>query len=73
MNITLVIIEVRNSQVHWAVDGLGKAIYSRMFRWIIDRCNKTLDQNKESRKYFIGVLDIAGFEIFDVRFSFLLF
>ncbi|OZC08600.1 hypothetical protein X798_04403 [Onchocerca flexuosa] len=58
-------------QVHWAVAGLGKAIYSRMFRWIIDRCNKTLDQNKESRKYFIGVLDIAGFEIFDVQaFSF---
>ncbi|VDK86563.1 unnamed protein product, partial [Onchocerca ochengi] len=54
-------------QVHWAVDGLGKAIYSRMFRWIIDRCNKTLDQNKESRKYFIGVLDIAGFEIFDLN------
>uniref|UniRef100_A0A0R3RHL6 Myosin motor domain-containing protein n=1 Tax=Elaeophora elaphi TaxID=1147741 RepID=A0A0R3RHL6_9BILA len=52
-------------QVHWAVDGLGKAIYSRMFKWIIDRCNKTLDQNKENRKYFIGVLDIAGFEIFD--------
>ncbi|VDO30677.1 unnamed protein product [Onchocerca flexuosa] len=54
-------------QVHWAVAGLGKAIYSRMFRWIIDRCNKTLDQNKESRKYFIGVLDIAGFEIFDLN------
>ncbi|MCP9264595.1 Myosin-4 [Dirofilaria immitis] len=54
-------------QVHWAVDGLGKAIYSRMFRWIIDRCNRTLDQHKENRKYFIGVLDIAGFEIFDLN------
>ncbi|VDN05654.1 unnamed protein product [Thelazia callipaeda] len=52
-------------QVHWAVGGLGKAIYSRMFKWLIDRCNKTLDQKKENRKYFIGVLDIAGFEIFD--------
>lgn len=61
-------IESKNFQVHWAVSGLGKAIYSRMFRWLIDRCNKTLDQNKESRKYFIGVLDIAGFEIFDVHF-----
>ncbi|VDK47498.1 unnamed protein product [Gongylonema pulchrum] len=52
-------------QVHWAVAGLGKAVYARMFKWLIDRCNKTLDQKKEDRKYFIGVLDIAGFEIFD--------
>uniref|UniRef100_F1KQ55 Myosin-3 n=1 Tax=Ascaris suum TaxID=6253 RepID=F1KQ55_ASCSU len=52
-------------QVHWAVAGLGKAIYARMFKWLIDRCNKTLDAKKIERKYFIGVLDIAGFEIFD--------
>uniref|UniRef100_A0A0N5B084 Myosin motor domain-containing protein n=1 Tax=Syphacia muris TaxID=451379 RepID=A0A0N5B084_9BILA len=52
-------------QVNWAVSGLAKAIYSRMFRWLISRCNKTLDVNKVDRKFFIGVLDIAGFEIFD--------
>ncbi|MFH4977395.1 hypothetical protein AB6A40_004104 [Gnathostoma spinigerum] len=52
-------------QVHWAVAGLAKAIYARMFRWLISRCNKTLDQKLIERKYFIGVLDIAGFEIFD--------
>jgi myosin protein heavy chain len=53
-------------QVSWAVAGLGKAIYARMFRWLIGRCNKTLDAKAIERKYFIGVLDIAGFEIFDV-------
>ena len=31
------------------------------------RCNETLDQQGISRDHFIGVLDIAGFEIFDVR------
>lgn len=56
------------AQVHWAVAGLAKAIYARMFKWLIDRCNKTLDAKKIERKYFIGVLDIAGFEIFDVSF-----
>ncbi|EFP05608.1 hypothetical protein GCK72_018221 [Caenorhabditis remanei] len=52
-------------QVKWAVSGLAKAIYARMFKWIINRCNKTLDAKEIERKHFIGVLDIAGFEIFD--------
>uniref|UniRef100_A0AC34FCY2 Myosin motor domain-containing protein n=1 Tax=Panagrolaimus sp. ES5 TaxID=591445 RepID=A0AC34FCY2_9BILA len=54
-------------QVSWAVSGLAKAIYARMFRWLIERCNKTLDARAIERKYFIGVLDIAGFEIFDLN------
>lgn len=52
-------------QVHWAVGALAKAIYARMFLWLIKRCNKTLDSTELERRYFIGVLDIAGFEIFD--------
>ncbi|VDK27060.1 unnamed protein product [Gongylonema pulchrum] len=52
-------------QVNWAVGALAKAIYARMFAWLIRRCNKTLDPQDRSRDYFIGVLDIAGFEIFD--------
>ncbi|CAB01576.2 Myosin-3 [Caenorhabditis elegans] len=54
-------------QVNWAVSGLAKAIYARMFKWIITRCNKTLDAKEIERKHFIGVLDIAGFEIFDLN------
>ncbi len=49
------------------MSGLAKAIYARQFKWLIGRCNKTLDAKAIERKYFIGVLDIAGFEIFDVR------
>ncbi|CDW55353.1 Myosin tail family protein [Trichuris trichiura] len=53
-------------QVHWAVGALAKAVYSRMFHWLIQRCNKTLSAEKNAEKaFFIGVLDIAGFEIFD--------
>lgn len=52
--------------MNWAVGALAKAIYARMFAWLIRRCNKTLDAQDRSRDYFIGVLDIAGFEIFDV-------
>ncbi|KHJ78370.1 hypothetical protein OESDEN_22009 [Oesophagostomum dentatum] len=53
-------------QVNWAVGALAKALYARMFSWLIKRCNKTLDAQDLSRDFFIGVLDIAGFEIFDV-------
>ncbi|ESN99871.1 hypothetical protein HELRODRAFT_129847, partial [Helobdella robusta] len=51
-------------QVVYAVAALAKAMYDRMFKWLIARVNKTLD-TKTKRQYFIGVLDIAGFEIFE--------
>ena len=37
-----------------------------MFCWLVERVNVTLDV-KAKRQYFIGVLDIAGFEIFEVK------
>ncbi|KHN83384.1 Myosin-4 [Toxocara canis] len=52
-------------QVNWAVGAMGKAIYARVFNWLVKKCNITLDQKGIRRDYFIGVLDIAGFEIFD--------
>ncbi|PAV91412.1 hypothetical protein WR25_06397 isoform A [Diploscapter pachys] len=54
-------------QVNWAVGALAKALYARMFAWLIQRCNKTLDAQDLPRDFFIGVLDIAGFEIFDLN------
>ncbi|KJH45354.1 myosin head [Dictyocaulus viviparus] len=54
-------------QVNWALGALAKALYARMFTWLINRCNKTLDAQDRSRDFFIGVLDIAGFEIFDLN------
>uniref|UniRef100_A0A8C3NMV7 Uncharacterized protein n=1 Tax=Geospiza parvula TaxID=87175 RepID=A0A8C3NMV7_GEOPR len=38
--------------------------YEKMFLWMVVRINQQLD-TKQPRQYFIGVLDIAGFEIFD--------
>ncbi|KAK0410838.1 hypothetical protein QR680_005352 [Steinernema hermaphroditum] len=54
-------------QVNWAIGALAKALYARMFHWLIKRCNKTLDAQDLARDHFIGVLDIAGFEIFDLN------
>ncbi|KAF7249100.1 Myosin-4, partial [Varanus komodoensis] len=51
-------------QVYNNVGALGKAVYEKMFLWMVVRINQQLD-TKQARQYFIGVLDIAGFEIFD--------
>uniref|UniRef100_A0AAY4AKV6 Myosin-7 n=1 Tax=Denticeps clupeoides TaxID=299321 RepID=A0AAY4AKV6_9TELE len=51
-------------QVNYAVGALSKAVYEKMFLWMVVRINQSLE-TKQPRQYFIGVLDIAGFEIFD--------
>ncbi|XP_062409592.1 myosin heavy chain, fast skeletal muscle-like [Sardina pilchardus] len=51
-------------QVYNSVMALAKSIYERMFLWMVIRINQMLD-TKQPRQFFIGVLDIAGFEIFD--------
>uniref|UniRef100_A0A8C9Y272 Myosin-7 n=1 Tax=Sander lucioperca TaxID=283035 RepID=A0A8C9Y272_SANLU len=43
---------------------LSKAVYEKMFLWMVIRINQSLE-TRQPRQYFIGVLDIAGFEIFD--------
>lgn len=52
-------------QVINSIGALSKSLYDRMFNWLVKRVNKTLD-TKAKRNYYIGVLDIAGFEIFEV-------
>ncbi|KAL6464243.1 hypothetical protein MHYP_G00265600 [Metynnis hypsauchen] len=51
-------------QVNNAVMALCKSVYEKMFLWMVVRINEMLD-TKQPRQFFIGVLDIAGFEIFD--------
>ncbi|KAJ8272909.1 hypothetical protein GJAV_G00094870 [Gymnothorax javanicus] len=51
-------------QVNYAIGALSKSVYEKMFLWMVVRINQSLD-TKQPRQYFIGVLDIAGFEIFD--------
>ena len=53
------------NQVENSVGALSKASYSRSFNWLVERVNETLDVKTIKRSYFIGVLDIAGFEVFD--------
>merc|ERR1719342_719763 len=48
-----------------SVSGIARGIYERSFRLVVDKCNETLCDPTMKKVTYIGVLDIAGFEIFD--------
>merc|ERR1711970_1313697 len=47
------------------VASIIKNVFGRLFRYLVDMCNNTLIDPTMKKVNFIGVLDIAGFEIFD--------
>merc|ERR1711988_1064568 len=48
-----------------AVGGIARAIFDRLFKWLIEKCNDTLIDASLKKCNFCAVLDIAGFEIFE--------
>ena len=50
---------------------LAKAIFGRLFDWLVSRINKAVvtnnddERNNNQKKKFIGVLDVFGFEVFE--------
>lgn len=54
-------------QVRLSLDALSKGIYERGFGDLVSRINRQLDRTGMGMEdsHFIGVLDIAGFEIFE--------
>eukprot|EP00121_Abeoforma_whisleri_P012612 Awhi_evm1s11642 len=54
----------RQDQVESAVEAICKATYERLFNHVVKKVNNALDQ-RSAHSTFIGILDIAGFEIFE--------
>ena len=52
-----------------SVAGIARGLYDRVFRFMVEKCNETLVDPSMKQVNFIGVLDIAGFEIFKVMFT----
>ena len=61
-----VTVAVNVENAYYSVEAVAKAIYERLFRWVVSKINEVLE-TKKSVSNFIGVLDIAGFEIFDTN------
>merc|ERR1719422_2537574 len=52
-------------QATGATAGIARAIFDRLFKWLIIKCNDTLIDPTLKKANFCAVLDIAGFEIFE--------
>uniref|UniRef100_A0A0N4W241 Myosin motor domain-containing protein n=1 Tax=Haemonchus placei TaxID=6290 RepID=A0A0N4W241_HAEPC len=54
-------------QARFSVGAISKACYERLFRWLVQRLNRSLDRTRQHAVSFVGILDIAGFEIFEMN------
>jgi len=59
-----VTVELNSAQAKDASDALAKAVYSKLFDWMVEKLNESLFVDKYTLRNFIGVLDIFGFENF---------
>lgn len=57
------------AQVVHSLDALAKALYEKLFGHLVERINQAMER-PSVKTSFIGVLDIAGFEIFEVSIYF---
>ncbi|XP_012266629.2 myosin heavy chain 95F-like isoform X2 [Athalia rosae] len=62
---TIIMVPLKVHEANGGRDALAKVIYSKLFDHIVSRINKSIPF--ESSSYYIGVLDIAGFEYFQVN------
>lgn len=66
-NEEIVVVPNTKLQACDARDALSKALYGRVFDWIVARINESFTTSASQQKNFIGILDIFGFEFFDVN------
>jgi len=62
---TVIMVPLKVYEANSARDALAKAVYSNLFDYIVQHINKSIPFKASS--YYIGVLDIAGFEYFTVN------
>ncbi|KAF6364955.1 myosin VI [Rhinolophus ferrumequinum] len=60
---TVIKVPLKVEQANNARDALAKTVYSHLFDHVVNRVNQCFPF--ETSAYFIGVLDIAGFEYFE--------
>jgi myosin heavy subunit len=49
-------------------DALAKSVYASLFEWLVEQINKSLSVGKRRTGRSISILDIYGFESFDVMY-----
>ncbi|CAL2042087.1 unnamed protein product [Caenorhabditis brenneri] len=62
---TLIRVPLKSHEASAGRDALAKAIYSRLFDWLVLRINQSIPFDKST--HFVGVLDVAGFEYYAIN------
>ncbi|XP_046982892.1 unconventional myosin-Ia [Schistocerca americana] len=57
--------ELSAGEATHARDALCKALYSRLFTWLVTRINDSTKVKRYGRRKVLGILDVYGFEVFD--------
>jgi myosin protein heavy chain len=72
MGMELVSQDRTAKQAKFSIDALAKSLYEKLFQYLVDRINQNFKTSTsltneflESVDNYIGILDIAGFEIFE--------
>ena len=47
-------------------DAIAKALYSRLFIWLVERVNLIICRSEREKTSSLAVLDIFGFEVYDL-------
>ena len=58
---------LNRDQAVYARDAFAKGIYERLFKWLVNKINRSLASESQERKTVLGLLDIYGFEIFETN------
>jgi len=61
-----IVVSLSAEQAKYARDALAKFVYEKLFDWLVEKVNQVVAP-QDATKYSIGILDIFGFEIFELN------
>ncbi|XP_063230710.1 unconventional myosin-Ia isoform X2 [Bacillus rossius redtenbacheri] len=61
----VVLADLSASEATGARDSLCKALYSRLFTWLVNRVNEGIKAKRHGRRKVLGILDVYGFEMLE--------
>ncbi|KDR19422.1 hypothetical protein L798_06196, partial [Zootermopsis nevadensis] len=64
-NQDLVTADLSATEATYARDSLCKALYSRLFTWLVNKINESTKVKQYGKRKVLGILDVYGFEMFE--------
>ncbi|KAG8177886.1 hypothetical protein JTE90_001718 [Oedothorax gibbosus] len=61
----VIVTDLSATEANYARNALCKALYSRLFTWLVNKINDTIRAKRMGKRKCIGMLDIYGFEVLE--------